>query len=66
MDALRPLIQGACEASAVACHWLDLRADFADPYAAYVMPDGINPTAAGSQASARAIWAIMQRNCAAQ
>jgi hypothetical protein len=66
MDALRPLIQGACEASAVACHWLDLRADFADQYAAYVMPDGINPTAAGSQASARAIWAIMQRNCAAQ
>jgi hypothetical protein len=46
MDALRPLVQAACEASAVACHWLDLRPAFAGQYATYVMPDGMNPTAA--------------------
>jgi hypothetical protein len=66
MDALRPLVQAACEASVVACHWLDLRDTFAGQYATFVLPDGLNPTAAGSQATAHAIWTIMQRSCAAQ
>lgn len=66
MDALRPLIQAACEASPVACHWLDLRSEFAGQYAAYITPDGLNPTAAGSQATARATWAVMQQYCVAQ
>lgn len=67
MDALRPLIQGACERSAnVACHWLDLRATFADRYGELIQADGLNPTAAGSQATARAIWDVMQQSCIAQ
>lgn len=66
MDSLRPLIQGACESSPVPCHWLDLRTAFADHYDEFIQPDGLNPTAAGSQASAGAIWATMQMACIAQ
>jgi hypothetical protein len=66
MDALRPLAESACAQSPVACEWLDLRQVFADHYADYVQSDGLNPTAAGSQASAAAIWAIMQQRCIAQ
>jgi hypothetical protein len=66
MDALRPLIQDACESSSTPCHWLDLRAVFAGRYDEYVLPDGMNPTAAGSQATARAIWDTLRLNCIAQ
>jgi hypothetical protein len=66
MDALRPLIQSACENAPVTCHWLDLRAAFAGRYAEYIEPDGRNPTAAGAQATAGAIWPIMQQHCVAQ
>jgi len=66
IDALRPLIEAACENSPVPCHWLDLRPTFAGHYDEYVSPDGINPTDAGSRASAGAIWATMQRDCLAQ
>jgi hypothetical protein len=66
MDALRPLIQGACASSPVPCHWLDLRTPFATHYSEYILPDGLNPTPAGSQASAAAIWQTMQQSCIAQ
>ena len=66
MDALRPLIESACDGSPVPCHWLDLRPTFAGHYAAYVQTDGLNPTAAGSEASAAAIWQVMQDACIAQ
>jgi len=66
MDALRALIQGACESSPVPCHWLDLRPTFANHYSEYILPDGLNPTAAGSQAAAAAIWQTLQQNCIAQ
>lgn len=66
MDALRPLIQDACESSSTPCHWLDLRPVFAGHYDEYIQPDGINPTAAGAQASARAIWETLRLNCIAQ
>jgi hypothetical protein len=66
MDALRPLIQDACEGSSTPCHWLDLRTAFAGHYDEYIQPDGLNPTAAGSQASARAIWETLRLNCIAQ
>jgi hypothetical protein len=65
MDALRPLIQSACDNSPVPCHWLDLRPTFAGQYSEYITADGINPTAAGSLASAAAIWATMQTYCVA-
>ena len=34
--------------------------------AAYTAPDGLDPSAAGSQASAAVIWATMQQSCIAQ
>ncbi len=66
MDVLRPLLQGACASSLVPCHWLDLRPTFAGHYADYVLADGMNPTDAGSAATASAIWSTMQQNCIAQ
>ena len=66
VGALRPLVQSACESAALPCHWLDLRAAFAGHYAQYVQADQLNPTDAGSQASAQAIWEVMKQNCIAQ
>lgn len=66
VDALRPLLQSACEESVTPCHWVDLRTAFEGRYEEYVQPDGINPTAAGSQASALQIWETLRANCIAQ
>lgn len=66
VDALRPLLQSACEGAAVPCHWLDLRAVFAGHYAEYIQADQLNPTDAGSRASAQAIWDVMTQSCIAQ
>lgn len=66
MDALRPLLQSACASSPVPCHWLDLRPIFAGHYNEYISTDGLNPTAAGSNASAAAIWSVLQQQCIAQ
>lgn len=63
VDALRPLIASACEASPVPCHWLDLRPVFEGKYDRYVEDDGINPTPDGAQAAARAIWDTMEQAC---
>lgn len=56
MDVLRSLIEAECATSPVPCHWLDLRETFAGRYDEYVQPDGLNPTEAGSLATAEAIW----------
>lgn len=66
MDALRPLAKSACDASAVDCTWLDLRPSFAGKYDDYIQPDGLNPTAEGSRASANTIFGAMQDRCIAQ
>ena len=66
MDVLRPLIQDACAASAVPCHWVDLRTVFAGRYAEYITGDGLNPTASGASATASAIWSTLQEFCIAQ
>jgi hypothetical protein len=66
MDAFRPLMEDVCENSPVPCHWLDLRETFAGYYGQYVQPDGRNPTAEGAQATASAIWQLMQAQCIAQ
>ena len=66
VDALRPLLESACASSALACHWLDLRPTFAGHYDQYIQADGMNPTEAGSHASAEAIWTTMQKECVAQ
>jgi hypothetical protein len=66
MDALRALIEPVCAQSPVPCHWVDLRPALSNPDADYLSTDGLIPTAAGSQASANAIWATMRRECIAQ
>jgi len=65
-DVLRPLMQAACEASPVGCHFLDLRSTFEQRSAEYLLPGGILPTPEGSAATAAAIWSLMQRQCIAQ
>ena len=66
VDALRPLMQSACASAALPCHWLDLRDTFAGHYAQYIQADQLNPTDAGSRASAQAIWKLMAESCIAQ
>jgi len=66
IDALRPLIQSACENAPLPCRWLDLRTVFAGHYAEYIQADQLDPTDAGARASAEAIWATMQQYCIAQ
>jgi hypothetical protein len=66
VDFLRPLIEARCADAPLACHWLDLRATFVGNYEAYLAPTGIFPSTAGSEATARAIWDVMQTHCIAQ
>jgi len=66
LDALRPLIQSACEEAPLPCHWLDLRTVFAGHESEYLQADQLNPSDAGARACAAAIWATMQQYCIAQ
>lgn len=66
IDVLRTLIEPLCTASPVPCHWVDLRATVGDRAQEYLSPDGLAPTAAGSEAVAAALWAVMRRECIAQ
>jgi len=66
MNALRPLVQEICVSSELPCHFVDLRPVFEGRYAEYIHIDGLNPTAAGSEATAGAIWSVMQEHCVAQ
>ncbi|MFZ5895424.1 MAG: hypothetical protein ACOY0T_30490 [Myxococcota bacterium] len=65
LAALRPLIQTACSESPLPCHWLELETEFAG-HPEYLASDGMNPSSAGAQVSALAIWQLMQRACIAQ
>lgn len=66
VDVLRPLIEQRCATAPVDCHWLDLRTTFDGNYDAYLGDDGMLPSSAGAEASARAIWQLMQERCIAQ
>jgi hypothetical protein len=66
LDAIRPLIQAACQNAPLPCRWLDLRDAFLGHYGEYILPDQLNPTDAGARASAEAIWSVMQQYCIAQ
>jgi hypothetical protein len=66
VDALRPLLRTACEGSPTPCHWVDLRPAFDGKEATYLNSEGTTPTTAGAQASAAAIWSVMQQQCIAQ
>jgi hypothetical protein len=65
-NTLRPKMKAACDGSTdVHCVWVDLRDSWKDHYAMYTS-DGIHPTAAGSKATAQAVWDAMVKNCVAQ
>jgi hypothetical protein len=66
MDDLRPLLQETCVNSVLPCHFIDLRPVFEGKYTEYIQSDGLNPTPAGSEATASAIWGVMQQECIAQ
>ncbi len=63
MDRLRPLLEQACSESPVPCLWIDLRLTFDGHEDEFVLPDGINPTSRGAEASATALWSAMQESC---
>lgn len=65
-DTLRPLLEQTCANAPLPCHWLDLRPTFAGKYDEYIVPGRLTQTEAGSRASARAIWGLMQQYCVAQ
>jgi lysophospholipase L1-like esterase len=63
LDVLRPLIQNVVNSStSPVCYWLDLRPVFQGRYGEYITSDGIHPTSAGCQATANAIWDVIQKN----
>ena len=66
VDMLRPRLRTACEGSPTPCHWVDLRPAFTGKEASYLSAEGTTPTTAGAQASATAIWSVMQQQCIAQ
>jgi hypothetical protein len=66
VDVLRPLLEERCASAPFPCHWFDLRPTYAGHYDEYVLPQGHNPSTAGAQASAQAIWDFMQQRCIAQ
>ncbi|MFI5306440.1 MAG: SGNH/GDSL hydrolase family protein [Polyangiales bacterium] len=62
-----PIMQKMCEgATAVKCHFVDIRPAFMGMNAQYIGFDGIHPTLAGSTAIAGLIWDTMKANCIAQ
>ena len=65
LDSLRPMMKAKCDAlTAPKCYWLDLRTAW-NGHNEYTS-DGIHPTAAGSKATAAAIWPVAVANCVAQ
>jgi hypothetical protein len=66
MDILRPMLESICAQSPIPCHPVDLRPPFEGNYDEFINADGLNPSAAGSEASADAIWAVMDEQCVAQ
>jgi hypothetical protein len=65
LDSLRPMMKAKCDAlTAPKCYWLDLRPTW-NGHNEYTS-DGIHPTAAGSKATAAAIWPVAVANCVAQ
>lgn len=66
VDFLRPRIESVCANAPLTCHWLDLRVTFEGFMDTYIAADGSLPTSAGSEATAKAIWAVMRDHCIAQ
>lgn len=66
MDVLRPEMKKQCDgATEVRCIWVDQRESWMDHYSEFTS-DGIHPTTAGAEASAKQIWDAMVASCVAQ
>ncbi len=64
LDHAAPLAKAICENSTVLdCTFIDTRPAFMG-HPEYIGVDGIHPTAPGSEAIAKLLWAAMQNNCA--
>jgi hypothetical protein len=62
---LRPRMRAACAESEVRCLFLDLQPLW-EGHPEYTSADTINPSSAGQDVIAEAIWQLMQDNCIAQ
>ncbi|MDP4181438.1 MAG: GDSL-type esterase/lipase family protein [Bacillota bacterium] len=63
LEILRPQIQSlVTQSTAPKAYFLDLRPIFEGKYSQYILSDGIHPSAAGSQATADAVWDQMKKN----
>jgi len=62
IDVLRPMIQGACAASPVPCHFVDLRPSFPGR-TDYFGSDGIVLSPEGAAVAAAAVWGEIERGC---
>jgi hypothetical protein len=63
LDVLRPLAASACATAPLPCHFLDLREVFEGRYDEFVGADGLVWSEAGAQATAGAVWDLMQSQC---
>ncbi|ACL76363.1 dockerin type I domain-containing protein [Ruminiclostridium cellulolyticum] len=63
LDALRPIMQStvANAAQKPETYFFDIRPTWSGNLSQYTLPDGIHPTTAGSVATAKAMWAEMQK-----
>lgn len=63
LDALRPIMQSTVANAPIKpeTYFFDIRPAWDGHLSEYTLPDGIHPTTAGSVATAKAMWAEMQR-----
>ncbi len=63
LDALRPIMQATVANAAIKpeTYFFDIRPAWDGHLSEYTLPDGIHPTTAGSVATAKAMWAEMQK-----
>lgn len=63
LDALRPVMQStvANATEKPETYFFDIRPTWSGKLSEYTLPDGIHPTTAGSVATAKAMWAEMQK-----
>lgn len=65
-DILRPQMESLCASAPFPCHFVDLRAAFAEAPDVYLMDGGVLPTAEGARVTAEVLWSVMERHCVAQ
>jgi lysophospholipase L1-like esterase len=65
LDYAFPIVKAACSDAIIPCYFVDTRPAF-EGHPEYIGPDGIHPTAAGSDVIATLVWEQMQQACVAQ